>query len=94
MSNPVGRLLESLFGIRKDWWIEVKTEAPSCTYFFGPFSEEIEAQAAQAGYIEDLEGEGAQQIRAEIKRCPWPERLTVSDDSDDYRGASSPALSV
>ncbi|MBD0335216.1 MAG: DUF1816 domain-containing protein [Cyanobacteria bacterium Co-bin13] len=92
MSNPLGRLLNNLFGFGKAWWIEIKTESPNCTYFFGPFNEEAEAQTAQAGYIEDLEQEGAQRIRIDIRRCARPEELTI-DNSEDYRGGFSPAFS-
>jgi hypothetical protein len=93
MSNPLGRILDNLFGLGKAWWIEIKTESPSCTYFFGPFNEEVEAHTAQAGYIEDLELEGAQHIRTDIRRCARPEELTI-EESEDYRGGfSSPAFS-
>ncbi|HEY9876892.1 MAG TPA: DUF1816 domain-containing protein [Leptolyngbyaceae cyanobacterium] len=92
MSNPISRLLDNLFSIGKAWWIEIKTESPRCTYYFGPFSEEAEAQTAKAGYIEDLEQEGAQRIQASISRCLRPATLTISDDIEDFRGVPSPAL--
>ncbi len=69
--------LLNLFGLA--WWVEIKTENPRCTYFFGPFSGAKEATAAQSGYVSDLEQEGAQGITVEIKRCK-PARLTVTDD--------------
>lgn len=94
MSNPVGRILDTLFSFSKAWWIEVKTESPTCTYYFGPFGDKAEAQMAKAGYIEDLEQEGAQRIQASITRCSYPENLTISDDTEDYRGGfSSPIFS-
>jgi len=43
------------------------TNSP-CTYYFGPFLSVKEANAAKAGYIEDLEQEGAR-ITVNIKRC-------------------------
>lgn len=93
MSNLIGRFLE-LFGVGKAWWIEIKTESPKCTYFFGPFSQEAEAQTAKAGYVEDLEQEGAQRIQVEVKQCADPDQLTISEDSEDYRGGiPSPAFS-
>lgn len=64
------------------WWIEVITETPSCTYYFGPFATSKEARAAQSGYIEDLEQEGAKGIKVEIKRCK-PDRLTIFDEADE-----------
>jgi len=36
------------------WWVEVVTEQPNCTYYFGPFASAKEAKLAQPGYIEDL----------------------------------------
>jgi hypothetical protein len=61
------------------WWVEIKTEQPRCVYYFGPFNTEEEAQAAQGGYIEDLENEAAQGIQVEVKRCK-PEVLTIDDE--------------
>lgn len=61
------------------WWVEIVTHNPRCTYYFGPFLSSKEAEAAKAGYIEDLEQEGATGIDVQIKRCK-PERLTISDD--------------
>lgn len=68
------------------WWVEVITETPKCTYYFGPFLTAKEAQAAQAGYIEDLEHEGAKGIRVEIKRCK-PKELTIDEAADDVKTA-------
>jgi hypothetical protein len=68
------------------WWVEIKTEKPACTYYFGPFEDAETAKAAQAGYIEDLEQEGALGITLEVKRCK-PEKLTISEDLD---GSSAP----
>ena len=61
------------------WWVEIITQNPRCTYYFGPFLSSKEAAAAQRGYLEDLEHEGAQGIAVEIKRCK-PSRLTIADD--------------
>lgn len=68
------------------WWVEVVTDTPRCTYYFGPFVNAKEAQAAQAGYTEDLEQEGAKGIRVEIKRCK-PTRLTVVDEDEEVEAA-------
>ena len=64
------------------FWIEVVTTKPKCTYYFGPFLSEPEAIAAQSGYIEDLEVEGAQGIAVAIKRCK-PSNLTIFDESGE-----------
>lgn len=61
------------------WWVEVKTETPHCTYYFGPFGGAKAAEASKAGYVADLEQEGAQGISVSVKRCK-PVKLTVSDD--------------
>jgi hypothetical protein len=61
------------------WWVEVVTENPSCTYYFGPFMKESNAQAALPGYVDDLVQEGAIGIRAIAKRCK-PEQLTIIND--------------
>ncbi|MBI4781125.1 MAG: DUF1816 domain-containing protein [Oscillatoriophycideae cyanobacterium NC_groundwater_1537_Pr4_S-0.65um_50_18] len=62
------------------WWIEIVTEMPDCTYYFGPFANAEDAKASQAGYIEDLEQEGARKVKVTVKRCR-PENLTVFDES-------------
>jgi hypothetical protein len=61
------------------WWVEVRTETPRCTYYFGPFSTAEAADSSKAGYVADLEQEGAQGITVSVKRCK-PSKLTVSDD--------------
>lgn len=63
------------------WWVEIFTLHPECTYYFGPFMSAQEAELAGKGYIEDLEGEGAQGISVVIRRCQ-PQELTIDKDSD------------
>ena len=48
------------------WWVKVLSTHPYCVYYFGPFNNQQEAEANQAGYIQDLEGEGNQGITVEI----------------------------
>lgn len=94
MSNILGRLIDSLFSSGKAWWLEIQTSQPACTYYFGPFNSEAEAESLKGGYLEDLEQEGAQQIRTSVKRCSYPDRLTIDDDSDGPLGGfTSPAFS-
>lgn len=64
------------------WWVEIVTQNPRCTYYFGPFLSSKEADAAKAGYVEDLEQEGAQGIVVQIRRCK-PNNLTISEDLGD-----------
>ncbi|WP_330481739.1 DUF1816 domain-containing protein [Tumidithrix elongata] len=73
-------------------WVEVATESPRCTYYFGPFLSTQEAEAAKLGYLEDLEAEGATGIAAIVKRCN-PEKLTVYDETLDFRLNRTPSLS-
>jgi Domain of unknown function (DUF1816) len=61
------------------WWVEVITETPTCTYYFGPFLSAKAAAVSKSGYVEDLEQEGAQGIKVTLKRFK-PVRLTVADD--------------
>ncbi|MDP8933147.1 MAG: DUF1816 domain-containing protein [Cyanobacteriota bacterium] len=69
--------LFNFFGLA--WWVEVKTSTPRCIYYFGPFLTSKEAEAAKAGYVEDIENEGAEGLRVSILRCK-PLTLTVADD--------------
>ena len=64
------------------YWIEITTETPICTYYFGPFLSKQEAILAQTGYVEDLKGEEAQGIKTSVKRCK-PKQLTIFDESED-----------
>lgn len=61
------------------WWVEIVTQNPRCTYYFGPFLSSAEAQDAIKGYVEDLEMEGAQGLVVNVKKCK-PTNLTISDD--------------
>lgn len=72
-------LLKVLHFLGLAFWVEIVTENPRCTYYFGPFFSEKEAQEAKGGYIEDLENEGTQGIHVSIKRCK-PNDLTIFDD--------------
>jgi hypothetical protein len=65
-------------------WIEIVTDSPRCTYYFGPFSSESEAEGAKIGYIEDIEAEGSKGLAVMVKRCK-PEMLTIYDDSLDFK---------
>jgi hypothetical protein len=61
------------------WWVEIVTSSPACTYYFGPFASAQEAETERPGYIQDLEGEGAQGLQVVVKRCK-PTHLTIFDD--------------
>ncbi|MBW4561020.1 MAG: DUF1816 domain-containing protein [Mojavia pulchra JT2-VF2] len=61
------------------WWVEIITNHPGCTYYFGPFMNSQEAQTFLPAYIEDLEQEGTQEIRFQIQQCQ-PKELTIFED--------------
>lgn len=63
------------------FWVEIITENPTCTYYFGPFTGKKEAEAAKIGYVEDLENEAAAIASLQVKRCQ-PHQLTVCDDQE------------
>jgi Domain of unknown function (DUF1816) len=63
------------------YWVEVKTDSPRCVYYFGPFLSKEEAEHSRAGYLEDLQSEGAQGIKFEVKRCK-PAYLTIFDEKE------------
>lgn len=60
----------------KKWWIEINTDIPRCTYYFGPFDSLQEAVEHQDGYVEDLIEEGCNEIAINIKKCR-PRALTI-----------------
>lgn len=62
--------------VHSDWWLEVTTTEPHCIYYFGPFDHANEAEEARAGYIQDLESEGAKGISTLVKRCN-PKAMTI-----------------
>ncbi|MUG94761.1 DUF1816 domain-containing protein [Scytonema sp. UIC 10036] len=72
-------LINVFQGFGLAWWVEVVTQNPRCTYYFGPFLSSTEAKTAIKGYVEDLEQEGAQGIAINVKRCK-PAALTIADD--------------
>ncbi|PZO55875.1 MAG: hypothetical protein DCF15_09745 [Phormidesmis priestleyi] len=68
----------SLFGLFSNpSWVKITTAEPNCIYYFGPFDTQREAAQAKAGYIEDLQQEGAQQIQSMIEQIAEPKELTI-----------------
>jgi hypothetical protein len=64
------------------YWVEIVTDSPRCTYYFGPFMSDGEAQKAKAGYVEDLQQEKANGIKVTIKRMK-PNILTIFDEKEE-----------
>ncbi|PSO48425.1 MAG: hypothetical protein BRC33_09565 [Cyanobacteria bacterium SW_9_44_58] len=74
------------------WWVEVKTESPRCTYYFGPFLRKREAEKWKPGYVEDLEGEGAEIVSLAVKRCK-PAIVTDYEEHDEPTSEQLPSFS-
>jgi hypothetical protein len=64
-----------------DWWVKITTAEPDCIYYFGPFDSELEAEQAKPGYVEDLQQEGAQQIKTSLQQSAEPEELTIEAET-------------
>lgn len=97
MDNFWNNLKEGLINLFQSlgwaWWVEIVTQTPRCTYYFGPFLSSKEANAAKTGYMEDLEHEGAQGISVAVKRCK-PANLTISEElGDRFDRKTTPAFS-
>ncbi len=73
VGNPLVWLLDRLRGLAV--WIEITTD--DCTYYYGPFASEKEAEAHKSHYIADLKAEGAEKIEVQIKKMRQPQTLTV-----------------
>ncbi len=71
---------------QEKWWVEIITNFPRCTYYFGPFDNDQEALTHTPGYIEDLESEGAKRVSIIIKRCQ-PSELTIYEGEFSERVA-------
>lgn len=61
------------------WWIKIQTTVPACTYYFGPFASDQEAQIYEAGYLEDLTLEQAEGILIDIEQTQ-PQMLTIFEE--------------
>ncbi|WP_009631193.1 DUF1816 domain-containing protein [Synechocystis sp. PCC 7509] len=83
--HDLKEILTNFFqGLGWAWWVEVVTQNPRCTYYFGPFLSINEARTAINGYVEDLEQEGATEINLQVKRCK-PQSLTIAEDLGEKR---------
>ncbi|MGK7929390.1 MAG: DUF1816 domain-containing protein [Spirulina sp.] len=71
------------------YWIELRTDAPQCLYYFGPFPHAGEAEKNLPGYLEDLELEGASNIKYAIAQCK-PKNLTVFEEDAPTGTSTAP----
>lgn len=84
MANVLKKLFGFLFNSDQMWWLEIKTSGPACTYYFGPFDTESEAELRKQGYLEDLQQEGAKVLSAAaIALSSPPQQLTVYEEGMD-----------
>jgi len=84
MANVLKRIFGFLFDSDQQWWLEVKTAEPACTYYFGPFDTETEAELQKTGYLDDLQQEGAKVLSAAaIALSSPPPQLTVYEEGMD-----------
>ncbi|MEK0179221.1 DUF1816 domain-containing protein [Microcoleus anatoxicus] len=67
-------------GRNRDWWVEVDTDSPNRTYYFGPYRSKDEAENSTIGYIRDLERKGAKKISIDIKQGRQPSQLQTSEE--------------
>ncbi|MEO6860833.1 MAG: DUF1816 domain-containing protein [Microcoleus sp.] len=65
----------------RQWWVEVDTDLPKCTYYFGPYESKDEASNNTNGYIKYLEKKGTKNISINIKEGRQPSQLTARDES-------------
>ena len=59
------------------WWAKVDTEAPSATYWYGPFLTKRSLNENLKKFLSDLSEEGSKEIKHSIIRCNKEEPLTV-----------------
>jgi len=64
----------------REWWVEVDTDSPNRTYYFGPYDSKDEASDNTNAYIKDLEKKGAKKISINIKQGRQPSQLTANDE--------------
>lgn len=65
----------------REWWVEVDTESPNRTYYFGPYQSRDEASNNTSGYIKDMENKGSKNITINLKQGRQPTQLKASEES-------------
>ena len=59
------------------WWAKVDTEAPTATYWYGPFLTKRSLKENLEKFLNELSEEGSKDIKHSILRCNKEEPLTV-----------------
>ncbi|MBE9096597.1 DUF1816 domain-containing protein [Tychonema sp. LEGE 07203] len=72
-------LAQPMSGRSREWWVEVHTDLPKRTYYFGPYETKDKAYNNTNGYITDLKKKGSKKISINIKQGQQPSQLTVAD---------------
>ena len=82
----IAELLDSLVfrSPKPPYWVEIKTNNPTCIYYFGHFDSPLAAKIMQKGYIDDLIDEKATIVSVKIKQCQ-PKELTVDETEKDSK---------
>jgi hypothetical protein len=82
LSTAFWLLVQPATGDRtREWWVEVDTDSPKRTYYFGPYYNREEASNSTSGYIKDLENKGAKKLSINIKQGHKPTQLRASEES-------------
>ncbi len=66
--NILKQLSSIICDAKQPWWVKIQTQAPECTYYFGPFNSKKEAELLQVGYVDDLVQEGAQDVKLVLEK--------------------------
>ncbi|MEM1367305.1 MAG: DUF1816 domain-containing protein [Cyanobacteria bacterium P01_H01_bin.15] len=77
----IAAVLLQMLQRQKAWWLVIRTKSPVCQYYFGPFGSREEAKSLQAGYLDDLQSEGAEVLSIKIQRGCQPAELTIDGDT-------------
>jgi hypothetical protein len=67
--------------IELGWWVEVITEMPLCTYYFGDFDSQEKAEWAKGFYVDELAKDGAEGISTQLKHCQAQDLTNFEDES-------------
>ncbi|MDJ0595745.1 MAG: DUF1816 domain-containing protein [Pleurocapsa sp. MO_226.B13] len=81
--NKLANLLELLVVRfpKPPYWVEIKTQNPTCTYYFGHFNHLLAAKLMQQGYIKDLIEEKATVVSVKLRQCN-PQQLTITETKE------------
>ena len=73
-------LTQPMNGRGEEWWVEVHTDLPKRTYYFGPYESKDKAYDNTKGYVADLKKKGSKKISINIKQRQQSTQLTATDE--------------